>query len=72
MPIDVPDELVVAKLSIEAASIALKSLFEKMKVAPRSEKIIITAAVDEAMLRLKAAQTVLTELEAGLAGDSTT
>ena len=72
MPKKIPDELVVANLSIEAASIALKSLFEKMKVAPRSEKVIVTTAVDEAMSRLKVAQVLLAELEAGFPDDTPT
>jgi len=60
---NVPDEVVVAKLSIEAARVALESLFEKMKVVPRSEKVIVTETVHEACLRLKSAQEALTELE---------
>jgi hypothetical protein len=67
----VPDEVVVAKLSIEAARIALESLFEKMKVVPRSEKVIVTETVHEACLRLKSAQELLSELERVVtAGDS--
>lgn len=60
----IPDEVVVAKLSIEAARIALESLFEKMKTQPRSEKTIVTGKVQEACSRLKAAQELLNQLEA--------
>lgn len=60
----IPDEVVVAKLSIEAARIALESLFEKMKTQPRSEKMIVTGKVQEACSRLKAAQELLNQLEA--------
>jgi len=64
---NVPNELIVAKLSIEAASVALEALFEKMEVTARSEKVIATEPVHEAMVRLKAAKALLAELEAGLA-----
>lgn len=60
----VPDEVVVAQLSIEAARVALESLFEKMKSLPRSEKVIATEKVLEACSRLKAAQEMLNQLEA--------
>ena len=63
----VPDELVVAKLSIEAAGIALTTLFEKIEGAPRSEKVIASTSVHEAIARLKSAQTLLAELESALA-----
>ena len=63
MPKNVPNELLVAKLSIEAASVALESLFEKMQTAPRAEKIIVSDTVREACARLKAAQELLTQLE---------
>jgi hypothetical protein len=59
----VPDEVVVARLSIEAARIALEGLFERMKVTPRSEKVIVTDTVQEACVRLKSAQILLDELE---------
>ena len=64
MPSNVPDELVVAKLSIEAARVALESLFERMQKVPRSEKVIVTENVREACSRLKAAQELLAQLEA--------
>jgi hypothetical protein len=63
MPNKVPDEVAVAKLSIEAARIALESLFEKMKTAPRSEKMMVTETVQEACTRLQAAQELLLKLE---------
>jgi hypothetical protein len=68
---NVPDELVVAKLSIEAAGIALEALFEKIEGAPRSEKVIASNSVHEAIARLKSAQTLLAELEATLADPAT-
>jgi len=63
MPGNIPNEVVVAKLSIEAARVALESLFEKMKSQPRSEKTIATGTVQEACARLKAAQALLAQLE---------
>jgi len=63
MPGDVPNEVLVAKLSIEAARVALESLFEKMKTQPRSEKMIVTETVQEACARLRAAQALLAQLE---------
>jgi hypothetical protein len=69
MPSNVPDEVLVAKHSIEAARIALESLFEKMKVLPRSEKVIVSEMVQEACVRLKAAQELLLKLEKNVAGD---
>jgi hypothetical protein len=59
----IPDEVVVAKLSLEAARIALEGLFEKIKVTSRSEKVIVNEIVREACERLKAAQESLAELE---------
>ena len=63
MPTKVPDEVVVARLSIEAARTALESLFERMSVMPRAEKVIVSETVHEACLRLQAAQALLTGLE---------
>jgi hypothetical protein len=63
MPKNVPDEVVVARLSIEAARTALESLFERMSVMPRAEKVMVSETVHEACLRLKAAQTLLAGLE---------
>jgi hypothetical protein len=63
MPQKLPDEIVVAKLSIEAASVALESLFEKMQAVPRAEKMMINDKVREACQRLKAAQDLLAELD---------
>jgi hypothetical protein len=58
----IPDEIVVAKLSIEAASVALDALFEKMNALPRSEKMIATDKLQEACKRLRAAQELLAQL----------
>jgi hypothetical protein len=63
MASNVPDEVIVAKLSIEAARVALESLFERMQSQPRSSKVIVTETVHEACLRLKAAQELLAQLE---------
>jgi hypothetical protein len=63
MPNKIPDEVIVAKLSIEAARIALESLFEKMKTLPRSEKVMVNDTVREACARLNAAQALLQQLE---------
>jgi hypothetical protein len=63
MPNQVPNEVVVAKLSIEAASLALESLFQKAEAVPRAEKMIVSDKVREACQRLKAAQDALAELE---------
>ena len=60
---NIPNEVVVAKLSIEAATIALESLFEKMKTLPRAEKILVSDTVREACSRLKAAQELLVHLD---------
>ncbi len=65
MPNKTPNEVTVAKLSIEAARLALESLFEKMKALPRSEKIIANEVVQEACATLRAAQDVLKQLEVG-------
>ncbi|HYP91361.1 MAG TPA: hypothetical protein VEQ59_24510 [Polyangiaceae bacterium] len=64
MPTNVPNEIIVAKLSIEAASVALESLFERMSALPRAEKVIVNDMVHEACLRLQAAKDLLTQLEA--------
>lgn len=63
MPNKIPDEIIVAKLSIEAASVALESLFQKMQSSPRAEKVIINQSVHEACQRLKDAQEILAELD---------
>jgi len=63
MPTQIPDEIQIAKLSIEAACTALESLFKRMEVTPRAEKVIVTEAVHEACLRLKAAKELLLRLE---------
>jgi hypothetical protein len=63
MPNKVFDEIVVAKLSIEAASVALESLFQKMEASPRAEKMMINQTVHEACQRLKAAQALLAALD---------
>jgi len=63
MTTSIPSEIVVARLSIEAAQTALESLFERMTVMPRAEKVIVSEAVQEACLRLQAAKALLAQLE---------
>jgi hypothetical protein len=63
MPTNVPNEIVVARLSIEAAHAALESLFERMRVMPRADKVIVSDTVREACLRLQAAKDLLARLE---------
>lgn len=63
MPANIPNEIVVAKLSIEAAYTALESLFERIRVMPRAEKVIVSDTVREACLRLQAAKDLLVRLE---------
>lgn len=60
---DFADEIQAAKLSIEAASTALESLFERMHVMPRAEKVVVSDTLHEACLRLKAAKELLARLE---------
>jgi hypothetical protein len=63
MPRDIPNEVVMARLSIQVAVVALESLFEKMNASPRTQKTLVSAEVAEACERLKAAQTLLAHLE---------
>jgi UDP-N-acetylmuramyl pentapeptide synthase len=65
----IPDEIQIAKLSIEAACAALESLSKRMRVMPRSEKVIVSDSVNEACSRLRAAKELLAKLEAVPAGD---
>lgn len=66
MPNKIPDEVMVARLSIEAASVALESLLAKTNTSPRSEKVIATDPVQEAISRLRAAQGLLSDIQAKL------
>lgn len=68
MRADIPNEIVVARLSIEAASTALESLFERMAVLPRAQKVIVSDTVREACLRLQAAKELLAKLETTAGG----
>ena len=63
MPSDIPNEVVMARLSIQVAVVALESLFEKMSALPRGEKTLVSAEVVEACERLKVAQKLLAQLE---------
>ena len=63
MPSNIPNEIVVARLNIDAAHTALELLFERMSVMPRAEKVIVSETVHAACLRLQAAKELLAELE---------
>jgi hypothetical protein len=63
MPRDIPNEVVMARLGIQVAVVALESLFEKMSALPRGQKAVVSAEVAEACERLKAAQALLAQLE---------
>lgn len=63
MTTTVPDEIQIAKLSIEAACTALESLFKRMKVMPRAEKTMVSDTVQQACERLQAAKDLLSRLE---------
>jgi len=63
MRTDIPNEIIVATLSIEAASTALESLFERMSVLPRADKVIVSDTVHEALGRLQAAKDLLEQLQ---------
>lgn len=63
MSANIPSEIAVAKQSIEAACAALESLFKRMRVMPRAEKVIVSDTVHEACLRLQAARDLLARLE---------
>jgi hypothetical protein len=60
---DIPNEIIVATLSIEAASTALEALFERMSVMPRADKVIVSDTVHEALDRLQAAKELLGQLK---------
>lgn len=63
MPRDIPNEVVMARLSTQVAVVALESLFEKLEVIPGTEKTLISPEIVEACDRLKAAQALLARLE---------
>lgn len=63
MRADVPNEIIVAALSIEAASTALEALFQRMSVMPRADKVIVSDTVYEALGRLQAAKDLLERLQ---------
>ena len=65
----ISEEIQIARLSIEAAHTSLESLFERMQVMPRAEKVIASELVSEACLRLGAAQDLLAGLEIPLTSD---
>jgi hypothetical protein len=61
---NIPEELVAAKSNIEAAREVLEVLFQKMRVMPRADKMMVTDTVHEACMRLQVAQELLARLEA--------
>jgi hypothetical protein len=63
MRTDIPNEVIVATLAIEAASSALESLFERMSVMPRADKVIVSDTLHEALIRLQAAKDLLAQLQ---------
>lgn len=64
MRTSVPNQIAAARLNIEAACAALESLFDRMSVMPRAEKVIVSDTVQEACSRLQAAKDLLLRLEA--------
>jgi hypothetical protein len=60
---DVPNEIAVATLSIEAATMALESLFERMNALPRADKVMVSDTVHQALARLQAAKDLLEQLQ---------
>lgn len=66
---NIPSEIQVAKLSIEAACTALELLFKRVQVTPRAEKVMVSDTVQEACLRLQAAKDLLARLEITLPVD---
>jgi len=63
MPNNIPNEVVMARLSIQVALTALESLLAKLQVMPRTQKVLISPEMVEACERLKAAQELLARLE---------
>lgn len=63
MRTDIPNEIIVATLSIEAATTALESLFDRMCVLPRGDKVIASDTVHGALERLQAAKDLLEQLQ---------
>jgi hypothetical protein len=63
MPTNIPNQIQVARQSIEAAQAALESSFEHLRVMPRAEKVMVSDKVHEACLRLQAAKDLLAQLE---------
>jgi hypothetical protein len=69
MPFPIPNEVVAARSSIEAAQTALEALFERMNVMPRADKVIVSDTVREACVRLQAAKDLLIRLETAVTAD---
>ena len=63
MPGDIPNEVVMARLGIQVAVVALESLIQKLEVMPRTQKTLVSTEMVDACERLKAAQKLLSELE---------
>lgn len=63
MPRNTPNEIVMARLSIQLALTALETLLEKLEVLPRTDKTLISPEMVEACDRLRTAQELLARLE---------
>jgi hypothetical protein len=65
-------KLEAAKLDVEQAATSLEALLADLRVAPRAEKTAVSSAIEDALSRLRHAQTKLVEaqravsLEAGV------
>lgn len=57
------EKLTAAKQEILEAERDLERLLQDIQVVPRSEKMVITEAIEEAFTRIKTARTFLFELE---------
>jgi len=53
-----------AKREIDAAATALEAAMQLVELAPRAQKVTISASLEQAFVRLRAAQRDLADLEA--------
>jgi hypothetical protein len=56
------EKLEHALAEVTAAESGLEELLQKMKVAPRAEKVTVTTGIEGAFLRLRGARTELAKL----------
>jgi len=54
----------LAKREIDAAATALEAAMQLVELAPRAQKVTISASLEQAFVRLRAAQRDLADLEA--------